>query len=120
MRWMLLLKGDPEPGRPPDAGVGAAMGTYIDELTRAGVLLAAEGLRPSSSAVRVRFSGAKRTLVEGPFLDSELVAGYLLIQAKSREEAVEWASRCPIEPTGGDGDHAGIEVRQVVDLTDRR
>jgi hypothetical protein len=120
MRYMLLLKGDPEPGRPPDAAVAAAMGTYLDELTRAGVLLAAEGLRPSSAGVRLRFDGGVRSLIEGPFVESKPVAGYLVLQAKSREEAVEWASRCPIGGTPGEADAADIEIRQVVDWPDGR
>ena len=117
---MLLLKGDPPMGRPPDETSAAALRTYITELTRAGVLLAAEGLSPSSSGVRVRFTGGVRTLAEGPFVESEPLAGYLVVQAKSREEAIEWASRWPLEAVAGSAVGSEIEVRQVADLPDRR
>jgi hypothetical protein len=114
MRYMLLLKGDPEAEGQRDEEARAAMGTYIDDLTRAGVLLAAEGLQPSSTAVRIRFSGGERTLIDGPFQESKLVAGYLVIEVKSKEEAIEWASRCPVDEALEDGD--SIEVRQVAEV----
>jgi hypothetical protein len=100
-------------GWEPTAEDIAAMGKYNEELTKAGALLALDGLHPPSKATRVSVSGGKRTVTDGPFAEAkELVGGYWIIQAKSKEEAVEWASRCPL----GEGDT--IEVRQVYEMTD--
>jgi len=97
---------------PTDDEVGA-MSRYNEELTKAGVLLALDGLHPTSKGARVSFAGGKSTVTDGPFTEAkELIGGYWLIQVKSKEEAVEWASRCP----GGDGDV--IEVRQVFEMSD--
>jgi hypothetical protein len=91
------------------------MGKYNEELVKAGALLAGEGLHPSSKGARVRFSGEKRTVVDGPFTpENDLVAGFWLIQAKSKEEAIEWAKRCP-NPMEGESE---IEIRQVFDAED--
>jgi hypothetical protein len=97
----------------PSAEDVAAMTRYNEELTKAGVLLALDGLQPPAKGARVRYSGGKATVTDGPFTEAkEIVGGYWLIQVKSKEEAVEWATRCP----AGDGDM--LEVRQVFELTD--
>jgi hypothetical protein len=117
MRFMILLKADKdtEAGVLPDEKLLTEMGKYNEELVRAGVLLAGEGLQPSSKGARVRFSGTKRTVVDGPFTEAkELVAGFWLIQVKSKEEAIEWVKRCP-NPTGAE---AEIEIRQVFEASD--
>jgi hypothetical protein len=117
-RFMMFVKGDPAPGQMPSEEILAAMGRYNEELAKAGVLLDLSGLHPSADGVRVRFSGGKRTVVDGPFAESkELVAGYWIIQAKSKEEAVEWAKRAPMD-VGADeypGDPE-IEIRQIFEL----
>src|SRR5688572_4867011 len=98
MRFMVLVKAskDSEAGVMPDKKLLAEMGKYNEELAKAGVLLAGEGLHPSSKGVRVRFSGSKRTVINGPFSETkELVAGFWLWQVKSKEEAIEWLKRCP-------------------------
>ena len=112
MRFMLLVRStaESEAGLMPDEGVFAAMAAYNEELAKAGVLLAAEGLHPSSTGARVRFAGSRRTVVDGPFTETkELIAGFWLIQVKSREEAIEWVKRCPAPFQG----EAEIELRQV-------
>jgi hypothetical protein len=117
MRFMILLKADTntEAGVIPDEKLLTEMGKYNEELVRAGVLLAGEGLQPSSKGARVRFSGTKRTVIDGPFTEAkELVAGFWLIQVKSKEEAIEWVKRCP-NPTGTE---AEIEIRQVFEASD--
>jgi hypothetical protein len=117
MRFMILLKADTntEAGVLPDEKLLTEMGKYNEELVRAGVLLAGEGLQPSSKGARVRFSGTKRTVIDGPFTEAnELVAGFWLIQVKSKEEAIEWVKRCP-NPTGTE---AEIEIRQVFEAAD--
>jgi len=114
---MILVKADKnsEAGVMPSEQLLAEMGKYNEELARAGVLLAAEGLHPSSKGARVRFSGRKRTVIDGPFADAkELLAGFWLIQVKSREEAIEWVKRCP-NPLDGE---AEIEIRQVFEAED--
>ena len=119
MRFMLLLKATPdsEAGVMPSPELIAAMGRYNNELLQAGVLLAADGLQSSSRGARVKFSGAKRTVIDGPFTETkELIAGFWLIQAKSLDEAVEWARRCPAPM--GEGVDAEIEVRQVFEAAD--
>src|SRR5712691_13202798 len=98
MRFMVLLKADKntEAGVLPSTELLAAMGKYNEELVNAGVMLAGEGLQPSSKGARVRFSGKNRTVIDGPFAETkELIAGFWLIQVKSREEAIEWVKRCP-------------------------
>jgi len=117
MRFMILLKADQstEAGVMPDEKLLAAMGRYNEELVKAGVLLAGEGLQPSSKGARVKFSGSKRTVIDGPFPETkELIAGFWMFQVKSREEAIEWVKRCP-NPLSGD---AEIEIRQVFEAED--
>jgi len=114
MRFMMIVKAnkDSEAGVLPTEEQLAEMGKYNEELVKAGVLLAAEGLHASAKGARVRFSGAKRTVIDGPFTEAkELIAGFWLIQAKSKEEAIEWAKRVPFE-------ESEIEVRQVFELED--
>src|SRR5919201_2674648 len=118
MRFMLLVKAneDTEAGVPPSEELLTEMGKYNEELAKAGVLLAGEGLQPSSKGARVRFSGGKRTVIDGPFAETkELIAGFWLIQAKSKEEAIEWVKRCP-DPMPGE--EAEIEIRQVYEADD--
>jgi hypothetical protein len=117
MRFMILLKANAtsEAGVLPDQQLLADMGKYNEELVKAGVLLAAEGLQPSSKGAKVKLSGTKRTVVDGPFAETkELIAGYWLFQVKSKEEAIEWVKRCP-NPLGADGE---IEIRQVFEADD--
>lgn len=119
MRFMMLVKAnaESEAGTPPDATLLEAMGKYNEELTKAGVLLDLSGLQPSSKGTRVRFSGGRRTVIDGPFAEAkELIAGYWVIQVKSKEEAVEWAKRCPA-PMGPDVD-SEIEIRRVFEMGD--
>jgi len=117
MRFMVLVKAtkESEAGLMPTEEMFAAMGKYNEELVKAGVMLAGEGLHPSSKGVRVRFSGANRTVIDGPFAETnELVAGFWLWQVKSKEEAIEWLKRCP-NPMPGDSE---IELRQVYEAED--
>ena len=117
MRFMMIVKAnaDSEAGVMPSEELIAAMTRYNEELAKAGVLLDLSGLQPSSKGARVRFSGGKRTVIDGPFAETkELIAGYWLIQVKSREEAIEWATRAPA-PHGEEGE---IEVRQLFELDD--
>jgi hypothetical protein len=119
MRFMVIVKAtkDTEAGTLPQEKMIAAMATYHEELVKAGVLLDASGLKPSSIGWRVRYSKGKRTVIDGPFTESkELIAGYTLIQVKSREEAIEWTRRFP-NPVG-EGADAEIEVRQLYELDD--
>jgi hypothetical protein len=116
---MIIVKAtkESEAGVMPKEGLIAAMAKYHEELQKAGVLLDASGLRPSSKGWRIKYSGDKRTVIDGPFTESkELVAGYTLIQVKSREEAMEWARRFPNPAV--DGKDAEIEVRQLYELED--
>jgi hypothetical protein len=118
MRFMVMVKAneDSEAGVLPDEKLLAEMGAYNEELMKAGVLLAGEGLRPSSEGARVRFADGKRTVVDGPFSETkELIAGFWLIQAKSKEEAIEWVKRAP-DPFPGT--EAEIEIRQVFEADD--
>ena len=120
MRFMIIVKAtkDSEAGVMPDPEekLFAQMASYHEELQKAGVLLDASGLQPSSKGWRIRYSGGKRTVIDGPFTETkELIAGYTLIQVKSREEAVEWARRFPNPYYGRDGE---IEVRQLFELDD--
>lgn len=115
MRFMVLVKADKdsEAGGMPGKEILTAMGKYNEELVKAGVMLAGEGLHPSSKGARVRFSGDKRTVIDGPFAETkELVAGFWLWQVKSKEEAVEWLKRAPFD--GG----TEIELRQVFEMED--
>jgi hypothetical protein len=117
MRVMVLVKAtkDSEQGVPPSTDLLDKMMKFNDELVKAGVMLAGEGLQPSSKGKRVRFSGAKRLVVDGPFAETkELVAGYWLWQVKSMDEAVEWVKRCP-NPMPGDSD---IEIRPLFEMED--
>jgi hypothetical protein len=117
MRFMILLKADKdtEAGILPSEQLLTEMGRYNEELAKAGVLLAGEGLQPSSKGARVKFSGENRTVLDGPFTETkELIAGFWLIQVKSKEEAIEWVKRCP-NPLLGE---AEIEIRQVFEASD--
>ncbi len=119
MRFMIVVKAtkDTEAGKVGEEKIFAAMATYHEELVKAGVLLDASGLQPTSKGWRIRYSGQKRTVIDGPFTEAkELIAGYTLIQVKSREEALEWTIRFP-NPVG-EGQPAEIEVRQLYELED--
>ena len=115
MRFMVIVKADKdsEAGVMPSEQMLADMGNFNDELVKAGVMLAGEGLHPSSKGVRIRFSGSDRKVIDGPFTESkELVAGFWLIQVKSLDEAIEWMKRAPM---GGDTE---LEIRQVFEAED--
>ena len=115
MRFMILVKADEnsEAGVLPSEELLTEMGQYNEELVKAGVLLAGEGLHPSSKGARVRFSGAQRTVIDGPFTEAkELIAGFWLIQVRSLDEAIEWVKRAPFD--GG----TEIEIRQVFEAED--
>jgi hypothetical protein len=117
MKFLVMVKAssDSEAGVMPSQQLLTDMTRYNEELVKAGVLLAAEGLQPSSKGARVRFSGSKRTVVDGPFAETkELIAGFWLIQVKSKEEAIEWVKRCP-NPMEGESE---IEIRQVFEADD--
>jgi hypothetical protein len=119
MRFMMIVKAnkDSEAGVMPDEKLIAAMTKYNEELTKAGVLLDLAGLQPSSKGARIKFSGGKRTVIDGPFAETkELIAGYWLIQVKSKEEALEWARRVPAPH--GEGAEGEIELRQLFELDD--
>jgi len=118
MRFMIMVKAtkDSEAGVLPDEKLLADMGKYNEELVKAGVMLAGEGLHPSSKGARVRFSGTKRTVIDGPFPETkDLVAGFWLFQVKSKEEAIEWVKRCPNPFIGQESE---IEIRQVFEAED--
>ena len=117
MRFMVLVKADKntEAGVMPSEKLLADMAQYNEELAKAGILLAGEGLHPSSKGARVRFAGARRTVVDGPFKDSkDLICGFWMFQVKSKEEAIEWVKRCP-NPMPGE---AEIEIRQIFEADD--
>ena len=117
MRVMVMVKASPESeaGEMPDTELLAAMGRYNEELVKAGVMLAGEGLHPSSKGKRVQFSGKRRSVVDGPFAETkELVAGFWLWQVRSMDEAVEWVRRCP-NPMVSDSE---IEIRPVFEAAD--
>ena len=119
MRLMIIVKGnrETEAGAPPDPRLMSAMADYHEELARAGVLLDASGLKPTSKGARIKFSGGRRTWIDGPFTESkEIVAGYTLIQVKSREEGDEWAKRFPAP--FGDDQEGEIEIRELFELDD--
>jgi hypothetical protein len=122
MRFMMIVKAnqESEAGAMPDEKALAAMGKYNEELAKAGVLLDLAGLTPSSQGVRVRFSaGGKRKVIDGPFTEAkELVAGYWLIQVKSKEEAIEWAKRIPFEADPKTGVEPDVELRRLFELDD--
>jgi hypothetical protein len=114
---MVMVKAnkDSEAGVMPSEQLLAEMGKFNEELVNAGVMLAGEGLHPSSKGARIKFSGDKRTLIDGPFAETkELVAGFWLWKVKSKEEAIEWAKRCP-NPSGDEGE---LEIRQVFEAED--
>jgi hypothetical protein len=118
MRFMIVVKADKdsEAGVLPDEKLLAEMAKYNEDLARAGVLLAAEGLHPSSKGARVRFSGTKRTVIDGPFTEAkELIAGFWLIQVRSKEEAIEWVKRAPNPFPGTESE---VEIRQVFEAAD--
>jgi len=115
MRFMMLVKAnkDSEAGVLPSKELVAAMGKFNEEMVKAGVMLAAEGLQASSKGARIKFSGGKRTVTDGPFAETkELIAGFWMVQVKSKAEAIEWASRVPF----ADGEE--IEIRQVFEASD--
>jgi hypothetical protein len=115
---MVMVKANKqsEAGVLPNEKLLAEMGRYNEELAKAGVLLAGEGLQPSSKGARVRFSGSKRTVVDGPFSETkELIAGFWILQAKSKEEAIEWVKRSPNPFPDGDSE---IEIRQIFESDD--
>lgn len=117
MRVMVIVKAnkDSEAGVMPKQKLLAEMGKFNEELVKAGVMLAGDGLQPSSKGKRVRFSGSKRTVIDGPFAETkELIAGFWLWQVRSMEEAVEWLKRCPC-PHENEGE---IEIRQVFEVED--
>ena len=118
MRFMILVKAtkNSEAGLLPDEKLLTEMGKFNEELAKAGVLLAGEGLQPSSKGARVKFSGDKRTLIDGPFAETkELIAGFWLWRVKSKEEAIEWVKRCPNPHPGTESE---IEIRQVFEAED--
>jgi hypothetical protein len=117
MRFMVMVKAteDSEAGEMPSQEMLAAMGRYNEELVKAGVMVAGEGLHPSAKGVRVRFDGTSRRVIDGPFAETkELVAGFWIFQVKSLEEAVEWVKRCP-NPMSGPSE---IEIRQIFEAED--
>ncbi len=117
MRFMVIVKAtkESEAGVMPSTRLLTEMGKFNEELVKAGVMLAGEGLRPSSKGARVKFSGNQRTVIDGPFAETkELIAGYWLWQVKSKEEAIEWVKRCP-NPMLGESE---IEIRQVFEADD--
>jgi hypothetical protein len=117
MRFIVMVKASPESedGVMPSQQLLAEMGKFNEELVKAGVMLEGEGLHPSSKGARIKFSGSKRTVVDGPFAETkELVAGFWVWQVRSKEEAIEWAKRCP-NPTGTEGE---LEIRQIFEADD--
>src|SRR6476659_1430546 len=117
MRFMVLLQANKttESGALPDEKILTEMGKYNEELVKAGVMQAGEGLQPSSKGARVKFSGDKRTVTNGPFPEAkDLVAGFWIFNVKSKDEAIEWVKRCP-NPTGAEGE---IEIRQIFEAED--
>jgi len=118
MRFMIIIKAsqDSEAGVMPSQELLTAMGNYNEELVKAGIMLAGEGLHPSSKGARVKFSGGKHTVIDGPFIETkELIAGFWLWKVKSKEEAIEWVKRCPNPMPGTE---AEIEIRQVFEAED--
>ncbi len=119
MRFMVIVKATPESekqGALPDPQLMLEMGKYNEELMKAGVLLALDGLHPSSKGARVKFSGKSRTVLDGPFTEAkELIAGFSILQVKSLEEAIEWVKRAPNCNPGGDSE---VEIRQIFEMED--
>jgi hypothetical protein len=118
MRFMIIIKAsqDSEAGVMPTEELLTAMGNYNEELVKAGIMVEGEGLHPSSKGARVRFSGDKRTVIDGPFAETkELIAGYWIWQVKSKQEAIDWVKRCPNPMPGTD---AEIEIRQIFEAED--
>jgi len=119
MRFMVIVKATPESekqGSLPDPELMLEMGKYNEELSKAGVLLALDGLHPSSKGARVKFSGKSRTVVDGPFTEAkELIAGFSILQVKSLEEAIEWVKRAPNCNPGGDSE---VDIRQIFEMED--
>jgi hypothetical protein len=118
MRFMILIKADKnsEAGQMPDEKLLTDMGRFNEELVNAGIMLAGEGLHPSSRGARVRFAGAKRTVIDGPFAETkELIAGFWLWQVRSKEEAIEWVKRIPNPMPGTETE---VEIRQVFEADD--
>jgi hypothetical protein len=119
MRFMMMVRANKstEAGAMPDERLIAAMMKYNEEMTKAGVLIDLAGLQPSAKGARIKFSGGGRTVIDGPFAETkELIAGYWLIQVKSKDEAIEWAQRCPAPH--GDHVEGELELRQVFELDD--
>lgn len=119
MRFMVIVKAtkDSEAGVMPSERLLTEMGKYNEELVNAGILLAGDGLHPSSKGTRVTFSGNKRAIIDGPFAETkELIAGYWLWQCHSKEEAIEWAKRCP--NPAGEGKEGQLEIRQIFEAED--
>jgi hypothetical protein len=113
MKFMVIVKAnqETESGAPPDERILREMGAYNEELVKAGVMKAGEGLHPSSKGARIRFSGPTRTVIDGPFTETkELIAGFWIFETRSLQEAIEWVKKCP-NPTGGESE---IEIRQVM------
>ncbi|WP_409318314.1 YciI family protein [Pseudomonas sp. KCJK9016] len=118
MRFMIIVKAsqDSEAGVMPSEQLLTDMGNYNEELSKAGILVSADGLHPSSKGARVRFSGEKRSVIDGPFAETkELIAGYWIWDVKSKEEAIEWVKRCPNPMPGTESE---IEIRQVFSAED--
>jgi hypothetical protein len=121
MKFMMIIKAnkDSEAGVMPSEKLLLAMGKYNEQLVKSGVLLAADGLQASSKGARINFANGKSTVVDGPFAESkELIAGYWIIQVKSKAEAVEWARRVPFDVDGPSGSGGQIEVRQLFETAD--
>lgn len=119
MRFMVIVKAtkESEAGVMPEAALLSAMGRFNEEMVKAGVMLSGEGLQASSKGARIRFSGGKKTVIDGPFAETkELVAGFWLIEVKSKAEAIEWMKRCPAPM--GEGKDAELEIRQVFEAAD--
>lgn len=117
MRFMIIIKADKntEAGQMPSEQLLADMGKFNEELVKAGIMQAGEGLQPSAKGARVRFSGDQRTVIDGPFAETrELIAGFWIWKVKSKEEAIEWVKRCP-NPTGAESE---IEIRQIFEAED--
>jgi len=118
MKFMVLVKAtkDSEAGKLPSQELLAEMGKFNEQLVKAGVMLAGEGLQPSSKGARIRFDAGKRSVIDGPFAETkELIAGYWIIQAKSLDEAIEWMKRCPAPFEGGPSE---LEIRQIFEAED--
>jgi hypothetical protein len=121
MRFMVIVKAskDSEAGVMPSTELLTAMGKFNEEMVKAGVMLAGEGLHPSSKGARIKYSGKDRTVANGPFgATGELAAGFWLVQVKSRDEAIEWAKRIPFEPDPKTGAEPEVELRRLFELDD--